>query len=240
MARYAFSDLHGQLKLYQEIKKFVKPNDELYCLGDCGDRGPQPWETIKEVINDPQVIYLKGNHEDMLAGAMAEYLDHPAVRKFYAKYGTHSLQRLLFQNGGSDTLQGWINEGADPSWINRLDKLSIMAALQSEQYIISLSHAGYSPLMDNEIPDEFDLVWDRGHLTLPWVNGSNDNLIIIHGHTPCLYLNHKWRPQDGAVYYASGHKIDIDMGAFATNMTCLLDLETFEEHYFYCDPSAKS
>lgn len=62
---YAISDLHGMLCLYQEVKKFLKPEDKVYCLGDCGDRGPDPWETIKAVAADPQFIYIKGNHEDM-------------------------------------------------------------------------------------------------------------------------------------------------------------------------------
>lgn len=230
MSRYVFSDLHGQLKLWHQIKEFVLPSDEIYCLGDCGDRGPQPWETIKAIINDPQVVYLKGNHEDMLVAAMAEYLDHPTVRKFHKIYDTNSFQRLLFSNGGSDTIQGWIDEGADPSWIDRLDKLPTIKMLKSGNLDIALCHAGYSPLADDVMPDDVDLIWDRGHITFPWI--GDDNLIIIHGHTPCPYISRKWVPSDGAIIYAGGHKIDIDMGSFVTNTTCLLDLDTFDEHYF--------
>lgn len=36
MSVYAISDLHGMLYLYQEVKKFLKPEDKVYCLGDCG------------------------------------------------------------------------------------------------------------------------------------------------------------------------------------------------------------
>jgi hypothetical protein len=49
MSKYAFSDLHGSLKLYNEIEKFLQPEDIAFCLGDCGNRGLQPWETIKAV-----------------------------------------------------------------------------------------------------------------------------------------------------------------------------------------------
>lgn len=237
MARYVFSDLHGQLTLWRAIKNFVKPEDKLYCLGDCGDRGPQPWETIKEVINDPQVVYLKGNHEDMLVAAMAEYLDHPAARKFHQKYRAHSFQQLLAQNGGSGTLQGWIDEGADYTWIQRLDNLPTLITLDTGKLKLALCHAGYSPMADDEIPDDFELLWDRGHLTNPWVPGTDDNLIIIHGHTPCPYLAKKWTPEHGAIIYADGHKIDIDVGSVWTNMACLLDLDTFDEHYFAYDPN---
>ena len=41
MSVYAVSDLHGQLELYFKIKDFLKPEDYVYCLGDCGDRGKE-------------------------------------------------------------------------------------------------------------------------------------------------------------------------------------------------------
>lgn len=233
MARYVFSDLHGQLMLWRAIKDFVKPEDELYCLGDCGDRGPQPWETIKEVINDPQVVYLKGNHEDMLIAAMAEYLDHPAARKFHQRYATNSFQHLLAENGGAETLQGWINEGADCTWVQRLDNLPTLITLDAGELKLALSHAGFSPMADDEIPDDLDLLWGREHITTPWVSGINDSLVIIHGHTPCSYLVKKWKPEQGAIIYAGGHKINIDVGSVWTNMACLLNLDTFDEYYFY-------
>ena len=40
MATYACSDLHGNWELWAEIKKFLKPDDTLYYLGDATDRGP--------------------------------------------------------------------------------------------------------------------------------------------------------------------------------------------------------
>ena len=43
MAVYAVSDLHGCLEAYKTIKRILRPDDIVYCLGDCGDRGPQPW-----------------------------------------------------------------------------------------------------------------------------------------------------------------------------------------------------
>lgn len=88
---YAISDLHGMLCLYQEVKKFLKPEDKVYCPGDCGDRGPDPWETIKAVAADPQFIYIKGNHEDMLVNAMREYAKYECFDRDYA---------LLCFNGG--------------------------------------------------------------------------------------------------------------------------------------------
>ena len=76
MATYAISDLHGSLNLFQAIQNYIRDEDKVYVLGDCGDRGCEPWLTIKEVCKDNRFIYLKGNHEDMLAKAYKEYQEN--------------------------------------------------------------------------------------------------------------------------------------------------------------------
>lgn len=86
MSIYAVSDLHGYLDLYKQIKAFLKPEDKVIFLGDAGDRGPQPWETIKAIAADPQWTYLMGNHEHMLAGAMCEYLEDIRTERFLKEY----------------------------------------------------------------------------------------------------------------------------------------------------------
>lgn len=96
MSVYAVSDLHGMYELYQKISDFLKPEDKVYCLGDCGDRGPRSWETIKAVASDPRFIYIKGNHEDMLVKAMKDYIK-------YETYGGGHFD-LLCWNGGASTL----------------------------------------------------------------------------------------------------------------------------------------
>lgn len=194
--------------------------------------GNAPWETIKAVANNTQFIYLKGNHEDMLVGAMLEYLNDSRVHKFYQKYNNQSLQTLLAHNGGSETLQGWIDDGANPEWIDKLFNLPTIAITENNKNnIIIMTHAGYSPTKDGDIPSENDLLWDREHFIIPWPE-NEEKLFIVHGHTPCPYLVSTWNTDDGSVCYADGHKYDIDMGSYATNTACLLDLDTFDEHIF--------
>ena len=94
MAVYALSDLHGNLELLKAIQKFLNEDDKVYFLGDGGDRGPNPWETIKEIYKDKRFIYIKGNHEDMLVNALTDYLDNG-----YMDYSFW----MLTNNGGSQT-----------------------------------------------------------------------------------------------------------------------------------------
>ena len=89
MATYAISDLHGRMDLFRQVKEFLQPEDVVYVLGDCGDRGPAGWELIKTIYEDPQFIYLMGNHEDMLVDAM------------------RGDKQLCFYNGGKDTFRSW-------------------------------------------------------------------------------------------------------------------------------------
>ena len=56
MARYAFSDLHGNYKLWREICARTQPNDKLYCLGDIIDRGEDGYKICLEMISIPTYL----------------------------------------------------------------------------------------------------------------------------------------------------------------------------------------
>ena len=70
MATYTSSDWHGCYWVWKQIKNILQPDDKLYFLGDACDRSDDGWQIIKELLNDPRIIYLKGNHEDLLVKAI--------------------------------------------------------------------------------------------------------------------------------------------------------------------------
>lgn len=158
MSNYAVSDLHGYLDLYLQIKAFLKPEDKVYFLGDAGDRGPQSWETIKTIAKDSQWTYLMGNHEHIFAEAMLEYLHDPRLEQFHVLYPrSGGMKNLLMYNGGSSTLEGWIKDGADPTWVDFLLNLPYMQTYHSDQFEIILNHAGFTD--DGKgIPPYYDMV----------------------------------------------------------------------------------
>ena len=66
---YAFTDIHGNYNLWKQIKNFLRPEDKVYFLGDACDRGKDGFKIMKELLFDSRVIYLKGNHEQLMIDA---------------------------------------------------------------------------------------------------------------------------------------------------------------------------
>ena len=226
MSVYAVADLHGQLELWNQIQNFLKEDDIIFVLGDCGDRGPQPWETIKAVAADKRAKYIKGNHEDMLAKAMTEWFEMDS-------WDSDDTQ-LLYYNGGEGTYNGWHKDGASKRWIKFLKELPESAFYKNKNGIeILMSHAGFTPGL--RTPN--NLLWSRDHFNDKWFGKENE--VIIHGHTPTFHL---WKelgspkdnqPEKGeAFWYCDNHKICIDVGSYVLDSTVVLDLDTFDEHIF--------
>ena len=72
MAVWVTTDLHGNYMLWEQIKNFLKEDDTLIFLGDAVDRGDRGFEIFMEMLDNPQVVFLKGNHEDMMYEAFHE------------------------------------------------------------------------------------------------------------------------------------------------------------------------
>ena len=233
MAVYACSDLHGYLDLYKQIKNFLRPEDTVFFLGDAGDRGPQPWETIKAICKDSQFVYLKGNHEDMLVEAAEEFLEYNCLSFNHA---------LLTQNGGCETFNQWQMEDFKNEWIISLKNLPLRAEYTNKDGVhYIMTHAGFTP-HKRETPTPEDLLWDRDHIYDRWID-CPERTVILHGHTPItsLYkrLNYVYKLknnteedmpfEEGSVYvYCGGYKICIDNGVYRTGKTVLFNLDTYE------------
>ncbi len=235
MAVYACSDLHGMLHFYKVIKNKLQPEDIVYFLGDAGDRGPHPWECIKTILDDPQFIYIKGNHEDMLVNAMGK------------GYGRQ--YNLLRSNGGKHTYEQAMAEPNWTQWRTRLKDLpdkALYTNIQGED--IYLSHAGFTPDLnaDGEITWVWgeDLIWSRDHFFDKWPEHEKfQKAIVVHGHTPIPFLLDEIDPayqmgeiKPGALWYSDSKKCCIDCGAVFTGYYVLLNLDTWEEEVFYSKP----
>lgn len=226
MSVYACSDLHGCFEFYQKIADFIKLDDTVFVLGDCGDRGPQSWETIKAVYNHPQMSYLKGNHEDMLVKAMRHAIR--SGKNFGREYS------LCRSNGGENTFKGWLKETEEQRmfWYKTLDTLPLdNLYINKDGLKIYMNHSGV-----DEHGSEEEMLWSRDH----FFHWTSDFDMIIHGHTPYPLLHkdlimYDKTPKElkvGAYWYEKNRKVNLDCGTVWTNFIALLDLDTFEEHIF--------
>lgn len=231
MHTYAISDLHGKYFLWRQIEAELKDDDVLYCLGDCIDRGPDGISIVDAIRTRPNTYYIKGNHEDMAAAAL------PGLIAGY--FGSSA--ELWYGNGGEITWESLKDRPSDEQWgyVRLFEGLKTrMTYVNRGGTTILLDHAGFTP------GGEVSPLWNREHFDESWPEGCDDT-IIVHGHTPVQFLSasgkmhlftfHRNRPKIRK--YCGGHKIDIDLGSYASNVAALLDLDTLRAEYFYSDPA---
>ena len=240
MSVWAFSDIHGQRALFDAVMAKIGPNDTVYFLGDAIDRGPDGWAILKELLADPRVIFIKGNHEDMMCNALKDYPNLPCWSEEMTVWSW---------NGYEPTIYAIENEDKDIviNILNRVKNLPAYATYTNPSGdIFWISHAGCDYNENGIEAQKYeDLIWDRNHfIPNKWYHDGPDNLFILHGHTPIPFLveelsmYHEDIPEEiepGAYYYAGGHKICIDCGAHFTKQTVLLNLDTFDEEVFDMD-----
>lgn len=229
MSVYACSDLHGNWELWAEIKKFLKPDDILYYLGDATDRGPDGWAILKEMLNDSRINYIAGNHDIMLANRIGNPYNY-------------DIASLHHSNGGHTT---WLDAEEDPDAQNIKNKIRLLPLYAIYENVdglkIFMSHSGSTNIDSRE-----DLLWDRSEYISPKNHTGYD--VIIHGHTTIphlledleevysFYFQENERPifeeWEGGAYWYHGYRCDIDCCTIATRQTVLLNLDTFDEEIF--------
>lgn len=261
---FYFTDIHGSLDFYTAIKQWCFKQDKECTIifgGDACDRGPNGYQIIKDMLNNPQILYLKGNHEDLFVQAAKELIeyygdnlynchDENAVDILINNCDTYNIN-LHCRNGGYSTLRDWLLDGANEEIINKIDALPVTAVYNN----IDFCHAGgvWSAFEDvnnaeyNDIhPTPWALdkcLWDRNSIAVGWPTDR----ICVHGHTPTVYLprgiygkNQKeknahpcaWQDHMGLRKKFSGWKIDMDTGAIFTNRAYVLNILTLVVYGF--------
>jgi serine/threonine protein phosphatase 1 len=198
MSSFVIGDIHGCLEELRHLVDAlpVRPGDEMVFLGDYIDRGPDSSGVVsflielKASLSENKLVFLKGNHEDMLLS----YLELS---------GQHGKMFLL--NGGWATVQSY-GLTADNRSPNRLHTAMPPAHLQFYQSLESYYltepylcvHAGIHPLKSLEEQTDEELLWIRD----PFLHSSHTlPYTIIFGHTP-----------QHAVLYHKPYKIGLDNG----------------------------
>ena len=211
MTSFVIGDIHG---CADELRYLidglpVRPDDEIIFLGDYIDRGPDSCGVVsfliklKDQLTENRLVFLKGNHEDMLLS----YL------KLSGQHG-----KMFLLNGGNATVESY-GVSAEISSPDRLsaaippDHLAFYQALVNwyvtEPYFCV--HAGVNPL--KTLPEQTDeeLLWIRH----PFLSSSHVlPYTILFGHTP-----------QHSVLYDLPYKIGLDTGLVYGNMLTCFDTD---------------
>lgn len=260
---FYFTDVHGCYPLFQAAMDFcIKQDPECMIIfgGDACDREPEGYKIMKELLDNPQVVYLKGNHEDMFVRAarylkenytdnldkehIYNYLYDSIINKF-----SNSDVRSCVYNGGYETLTNWMLDGMPMDFVDKIDTRPVTFSYES----LDFCHAGgrYTSFQKvalseyENVPiakDDYEnMIWDRAYLGQGW----QPNRTCIFGHTPTVHLAAKYYGKDKSTknihpcaYVATlddkwtGRKIDMDTGVFATGKLYVLNCLTMKAYGF--------
>ena len=261
---FAFSDIHGMGKLYKAIMDYCHEQDPeamiIYC-GDACDRGSDGYQIMKELLYNPYVVYLKGNHEDLFVKAAREIKekfsfansDETAIRRTltacrYFDYKYENIQ-LALNNGGMTTLMEWIKDGMPMDLVKHIDQLPLTFSTDTCDFCHAAGvYRTFKEVADAEYykkeVDEYaynSLLWSRTAFEYGWV----PNHTVIYGHTPVPYLLEdlkvKWDENKNVQPYKyigkrdssmTGTKIDMDTGAAFTGIAYVLNVLTMKAQGF--------
>jgi len=263
---FTFCDIHGMYDLYKAIMNYCNEQDPeatIVFIGDACDRGPDGYQIMKELLDNPKVVYLKGNHEDMFTKAAREikhffsFKDtniekiHKVLNSCrYFDYKYAKIQHSL-GNGGLSTLTNWILDGMPMDIIERIEKLPLTFTYNK----VDFCHAGSTYKTFKEIADlEYDgkevpswdadyVLWSRTTINIGWAPGRT----CIFGHTPTLYLEDyldkfKWPEgceitpvlyQRNTIPEMTGWKLDMDTGVVFTGRAFVLNVLTMRAQGFH-------
>lgn len=208
---FYFTDIHGQMPLFNEIMRWIDEQDNESMIifgGDACDRGEDGYAIMKALLDNPRVVYLKGNHEDMFVNAAFEILDminDLKPEKITRSWALDLLEHAYFQdgsialaihNGANPTLMTWMLDGAPVSFVERINKLPLTFSYENYDFchaggsysaFKAVNNAEYEGTTPNE-RDVTTVIWDRNCLGLGW----EKDRICVHGHTPTVMLSAKF------------------------------------------------
>ncbi len=197
----AIGDIHGYSTALRALLAIISPTSEdtVIQLGDAIDRGTDSQgvlELLIRVAEQSNLIFVKGNHEELLLNA----LDDAAA-----------LPRWL-RNGGNSTLESY--GCADPTEISEKHLKFVRSAIdyyETERFVFL--HAGYVENLELNEQPALALRWRvTNKNTPPHLSGKT----VVTGHTPQL---------SGKVLDL-GHVICIDTNCVHGGWLSAIDMES--------------
>ncbi|MDT8419829.1 MAG: metallophosphoesterase family protein [Desulfuromonadales bacterium] len=227
MRLLTIGDVHGQSQRLVALLEKVRPQpqDQLVMLGDYIDRGPDSRGVVDKLIrlrrNCSRVVFLRGNHEQMLLDALYELHlmgDWHPLRSYSGTPewppGAVMLHAL---NGGDATLISYGHScgAGDEHGVEVLYRAIPQAHVDFFRRTLLFYRYGRFLFVHAGVDPEDPLGAERGPFELLWRRTfapcqiDGERVTVVHGHTPCA------RP-----LYTQA-EISLDTGAgFGRELTC--------------------
>jgi serine/threonine protein phosphatase 1 len=210
MRSFVIGDIHGCLaELTFLIDNLpLEQGDRIVFLGDYIDRGPDSKGVVSYLVDLKaravyDLVFLKGNHEDMLMSYLGLGGQHGDV---------------FLANGGKPTLESYGLSALKSTAGELLQRLP--AAHLSFYRDLKISylmppflcvHAGIHPAKSLEEQSEIEMMWIRN----PFIYQSHRlPYTVLFGHTP-----------QNAVFFDLPYKIGLDTGLVYGNLLSCLDTD---------------
>jgi serine/threonine protein phosphatase 1 len=221
MRLYAIGDIHGCDDMLAEAHTMIaadladSPVDDhrIVHVGDYIDRGPDSAAVIERLAAmtraDRRVVCLKGNHDALLAGFLADPDAHGPTwlaNGGEATLSSYGIMANQFFWGGAD-FRGLSRRCMDVlPWAHRSFIQDLWLTVRFGDYLFV--HAGIRPGVPLEAQDPEDLIWIREDFLL---DARDHGVVVVHGHTPVNM------PE------VLPNRINIDTGAvYGGMLTCLV------------------
>ena len=181
------ADIAGRFDELMLLLAKMPEADKVILVGDMVDRGPKSKEVIEWAMSNPNVIVIKGNHEDMMVD-------------FYYNRGRYE-EGIWFDNGGSTTVESYscklftgkpsyadkIREFFPKEHIEWMDKLPIFF----EDDGLYVSHAPWNGSFSlGQYKSAEDMIWNRypphKHKDVFQVFGHNSSLRAYGNYAICI------------------------------------------------------
>lgn len=232
---YVTSDLHGYpLQAFRRLLEMAGfgDEDELYVLGDVIDRhGDGGIETLRWMMEQPNLTLLLGNHEGMLlsCGFLFDAIEE------------ETLEHITYEQ--MNALAHWMRNGAEPTLaslralhaqepdrlydlLDYLRDAPLYAAVTAGEKDYILTHAGlghFAPEKKLSAYAADDLLWHRPE---PGERYFED-ITVVFGHTPTQFVQ---GGEEGRML-RTGTWIDIDTGAAGGGAPMVLRLDDLKPFY---------
>lgn len=182
---YCMSDIHGEIDRFHKMLEMIhfSDSDTLYIIGDVIDRGAGGIDILRDIIHKPNIVLLRGNHEQMMLDVFGPN----------SVYGSKS---LWLNNGGSCTYIDWTSSR------DSREKERIIKYLLDTVDHVDVEVNGKKLHLVHGCPGDTaeDRLWKRPEwYMLPFF----EDRTVILGHTPTGYFR-KHFLGEARIYHGDG------------------------------------